>query len=55
MSLPVHGQPPELGERIKTCPQENAVFKIILQMYQMCQKLRGKNDDKLMLAELAQK
>lgn len=30
VSLPVHGQPSELGERIKTCPQENAGFEIIL-------------------------
>lgn len=34
MSLPGHGQAPELGERIETCPQENVVFKIILQMYE---------------------
>lgn len=53
MSLPVHGQPFELGGRIKTCPQENVVFKIILQMYVL--KLRGKNYDKPMLTELPQK
>lgn len=53
MSLPVHGQPFELGERIKTCPQENVVLKIILQTY--VSNLRGKNNDKLMLTELPQK
>lgn len=40
ISLPVHGQPFELGERIKKCPQENLVLKIILQTY--ASKLRVK-------------